>query len=286
MRPAFVADQQRIALRIIARPLGPLAHADETAVGILAAPGRNALGNDAAAGIAPYVNHLGTGVGLLTVVGHGDGVELADGIVAREDAARIFPRNGRTGFDLRPRKARVLAADAALGDEVIDAPPALAVAGIPVLHGGILDLGVFLDDDFDHRGVQLVLVALRSRAALQITDVGPLVSDDERALELPGPGRIDTEIGGELHGTPHPLGNVAERPVGEDGGIERGIEIIGIGHDAPEVLAHQVGIIAQRLGDRTEDDAHPGEGLLESGLHRNGIHDGVDGDARERHLLL
>jgi hypothetical protein len=78
------------------------------------------------------------------------------------------------------------AAVAALGDEVVDAALAVLVARIPVLHRGVLDLGVVQRDQFDHGGVQLVLVALRRRAAFQIGDVAALVGDDQRALELAG----------------------------------------------------------------------------------------------------
>ena len=59
---------------------------------------------------------------------------------------------------------------AALGDEVVDAAPALRVAGVPVLHRRVLDLGVVERDQLDHRGVQLVLVALRRGAALEVAD--------------------------------------------------------------------------------------------------------------------
>ena len=38
----------------------------------------------------------------------------------------------------------------------------------------------------DHRGMQLVLVALGRGAAFQIADVGAFVGDDQRALELAG----------------------------------------------------------------------------------------------------
>ena len=67
-------------------------------------------------------------------------------------------------------------------------------------------------------------------------------------------GGVDAEIGRQLHRAAHPLGDVAERAVGEDRGIERRIEIVGIGDDAPEVLADQIGMVAQCLRDRAEDD--------------------------------
>src|SRR3954452_16129296 len=43
MRAAAVADQQRVALRVVARPLAPRLYPDQTAIGVLAAPGRNTL---------------------------------------------------------------------------------------------------------------------------------------------------------------------------------------------------------------------------------------------------
>ena len=104
------------------------------------------------------MDHLGTGIGLLEMVGHRHRIELSDRIVARQNTARVFPRNSRTGFDLRPRQPGVFAANSAFGHEIIDASLALLVARIPVLDGGILHLGILLDDDFDHGGMQLVLV--------------------------------------------------------------------------------------------------------------------------------
>jgi hypothetical protein len=75
---------------------------------------------------------------------------------------------------------------AALGDEVVDAALALGVAGIPVLDGRVFHLGIFVGENFDHRGVQLVLVAHRRGAAFEIGDVAALVGDDQGALELAG----------------------------------------------------------------------------------------------------
>src|SRR5690606_42145481 len=68
------------------------------------------------------------------VVGHRHRVELADRILAVEDAARILPGHGRAGLDLRPGNLRPGAlAQAALGDEVVDPALAFGVAGVPVL---------------------------------------------------------------------------------------------------------------------------------------------------------
>jgi hypothetical protein len=104
---------------------------------------------------------------------------------------RVLPGDGRAGLDLGPADlGPVAAADTALGDEVVDAALAVLVAGIPVLDGGVLDLGVPEGDEFHHCGVELVLVALGGGAALQVTDVAVLVGDDQRALELAGVGAL------------------------------------------------------------------------------------------------
>jgi len=55
--------------------------------------------------------------------------------------------------------AEPAAALAALGHEVVDAADALRIARIPVLHGGVLDVGVIERDQLDDRGVELVFVA-------------------------------------------------------------------------------------------------------------------------------
>ena len=80
------------------------------------------------------MNNLGAGIGLLEIVGQGHGIELADTVVALQDAARVFPRHRRTRFYLRPRNLSAGVANAALGDKVIDTALAFSIAGVPVLH--------------------------------------------------------------------------------------------------------------------------------------------------------
>ena len=205
--------------------------------------------------------------------------------------ARIFPGDRRAGLDLRPRDLRARAAAvAALGDEVVDAALAFGVARIPVLHGRVLDLGVVERDQFDHGGVELVLVAHRRGAAFEIGDVGALLGDDQRALELAGIPLIDAEIGRQLHRAAHALGHVDEGAVGEDRRVERGVEIVGDRHDRAEILPHDLRIFADRLGDRAEDDAGLLQLLLEGGDDRDRIEHRVDGDPRAldagQHLAL
>src|SRR5690606_619526 len=134
-------DQQRVALRVIARALGLRPHLHQAAVGVLAAAGADALADDLGLGALGQVDHLGAGVGLLAVVGERHGMELAGGVVAQQHAAGVLPGDGRAGLDLGPDDlAARAAALGALGHEVVDAADAVLVAGVPVLHRGVLDL--------------------------------------------------------------------------------------------------------------------------------------------------
>ena len=287
MRTAPVADQQRVALRIIACIFSLLRHFDQTPVAVLAHARRDPFADDPAARIASQVDHLRTGVGLLAVIRHSHRIELADRIVAGQDAARIFPRQRRTGLDLRPRQPRILTlADTALRHEVIDTAAPLLIAGIPVLHGRIFHFGIFHHDDLHHGRMQLVFIPLGRSAALHVTHVGPFVGHDQRPLELPRPGRIDPEIGRKLHRAVNPLGHITERTVRKDRRIERREKVIGTRHDAAQILADQLRIIADRLGHRTKDNSLFRKGLPESSLHRYGIHHRIDRHAGHDHLLL
>src|SRR5208337_288534 len=159
---------------------------DQPAISVVGPARGDALGDDAARGVLAEMHHLRAAIHLLAAVRDGDGIELAPAAVAAQDAARIFPSDGRTGLDLRPRNLRVAApAVAALRYEVIDAALAILVARIPVLHGRVFDFRFVQCDQLDHGGVQLVLIAHWRRAAFEIAHIGALVGDDERALELP-----------------------------------------------------------------------------------------------------
>src|SRR5262249_16123660 len=149
------------------------------AVRVLPVAGGDPLRHHRALGVLADVDHLGAGIGLLIIVGQGHGVELAHRVVALHNAARVLPGDGRTGLHLRPGDLGVLAqALAALGDEVVDPTFAVLVAGVPVLHGRVLDGGVIVGDQLHHRGVQLVLIADRRRAAFEIADISAFVGDD------------------------------------------------------------------------------------------------------------
>src|SRR5207245_3229328 len=111
---------------------GSLHDLHHPAVGVLAVPGRDPLGDDRAAGVLADVDHLGAGVGLLAVVGDSHRVELADRVVPLQDAGRILPGDRRPGLALRPGDLRALPETlAALGDEIEDAALPFLVARIP-----------------------------------------------------------------------------------------------------------------------------------------------------------
>ena len=124
--------------------------------------------------------------------------------------------------------------------------------------------------------MQLVLVTHRSRAALEIADVGVVVGHDECTLELSCVTGIDAEIAAELHGTAHPLGYIDERAVGEYRRVKGSEEIIAIGDHRSEVLTYQLTVFLDGFADRAEDDTLFAELLLEGGLDGDGIHDGID----------
>ncbi len=279
MRTTIVADQQAVAIGEVARVRRLAMRRDEAAIGVLGVPRRNALGDDPAGGVLAQMDHLGAGIDLLAPVRDRDRIELAARTVTAQDAGRVFPGDGGAGLDLSPGDDRVLApAIAALGDEVVDPALALGIAGIPVLHGGIFDLRFIERHEFDHGGVKLVLVALGCRAAFEIADIGALVGDDQRALELAGILLVDAEIGREFHRAAHARRHIDERPVGEDGGVQRGIVVVALGHDGAEILLHQLGVFPNGFRDRAEDHARIGQFLLEGRGDGDGIEYGIDRD--------
>src|SRR5262245_54296533 len=116
MRTALIADEERIAVREIARAFGFAMCRHKAAIGIGGLPGGDALGDNAAHGVLAAMQQRGATIDLRVTVRDGNRRELTARIVAAQDAARIFPGDGRTGLHLRPGDLRVLAATvAALG---------------------------------------------------------------------------------------------------------------------------------------------------------------------------
>ena len=132
-------------------------------------------------------------------------------------------------------------------------PDAVGVAGIPVLHRRVLDVGIIESDQLDDRRVQLILVAHGRGAALEIADMAARVRNDERPLELPGLRGVDAEVGGQLHRATHALGHVDERAVREHRRVEGREEVVRLRHDGAEVLLDQLRMLLHGLGEGAED---------------------------------
>ena len=292
VRAAVAADQQAVALGEVAHPGRLGMHRDQAPIGRVRLARRDRLGDDPALRILAQMDHLGAGVGLLMSVGDGDRIEFARAFLAAQDAGRIFPRHGRAGFNLGPGHLRpVAAAVGALGDEIVDAALALGIAGVPVLDRRIFDLGVVQCDQFDHRRMQLVLVAHRGRAALQIGAVAALVGDDQGPFELAGVRRIDAEIGRQLHWAFHARRDVDERAVAEDRAVQGREIVVRDRHHRPQIFAHQLRVFAQGLGNRHENHAHFRQLGLEGGDHADAVKHRIHGVARRaldacQHFLL
>ena len=233
---ALIAQEERVALAVVAGVLGMKTHLDESAVRILAMSGGDTFGDDARAGVLTDVDHLRARVRLLVVISERYGVELRGGIIAFEDAGRVFPGDGGTGLDLRPREACVLMGNTAFGNEIIDTAFAVLVARVPVLDGRIFDFRVFVNNDLDDGGVQLVFIAHRGGTSLQIREIRAFVGDEKRALELTRVAGVDAEIGAQFHRATNAFGHIDKRTIGEDGGIECRVEIICRRYDRAEVF--------------------------------------------------
>ena len=75
--------------------VGTFENFHQATVGVLAATSGDSLGDDGAAGVFADVDHLGAGIRLLAMVGERHRVELTDGLVSLQDAARVLPGDGR-----------------------------------------------------------------------------------------------------------------------------------------------------------------------------------------------
>ncbi len=119
--------------------------------------------------------------------------------------------------------------------------------------------------NFDHCGVELVLVTHRRGAAFEIADVAALFGDDQCALELAGVFGINAEIGRQFHRTADALGDVDEGAVGEDRSVQAREQIVALGNDATEILFYEIRIFLDRFGDAEENHPRAQQFLAEGG---------------------
>ncbi len=78
VRSAEVAQQKTVALGKVTGIVGPFHYLHQAPVGILAFSCRNTFRNNPASGILTDVNHLGSGIGLLMIVGYGNGIKFTE----------------------------------------------------------------------------------------------------------------------------------------------------------------------------------------------------------------
>ena len=76
MCAALGANEEAVALGVVAGVLSACTHPHKAAVAVLAHSGRYSLAHDAALCASAKVDHLGAGIGLLMIVGDSYGVEF------------------------------------------------------------------------------------------------------------------------------------------------------------------------------------------------------------------
>ena len=99
-------------------------------------------------------------------------------------------------------------------------------------------------------------------------------------------GLINSKIGAQFHRTTHPFWDITERPVGEDGTVQRCVEIIAFRNDGSKVFTDQFRVLLNGFTHRTEDDALFRQRLFKRGGYRNGIHYHVHGHTAQSLLLV
>src|SRR6185437_5444300 len=174
----------------------------------------------------------------------------------------------------------------ALGHKVVDTADAVLVAGIPVLHGRVLNLRIIERDQLNYSRMQLVLIALGSSATLQIARVATFLDHNQRALKLAGIRRVDAEVGGKLHWTANALRDKSKGAVAEYRRIQGRIEVVGIRNHGTEILLHQVGMLLYRLGKRAEDHSLFRQLLLKCSGDGNAVEHGIHSNTGEPLLFV
>ncbi|WVZ12517.1 hypothetical protein V8G54_017047 [Vigna mungo] len=195
---------------------------------------RYTLGDNPTPCVLPFVYHLGTCISLLIVIRQSNRIELPNTIISLQHNTRILPRDRRTRLHLRPRYLRPRPlTHSSLRHEIVNPTFPILIPSVPILHRGVLYLRPLPTVQLHHRRVELVPVIGRRSAPFQILHKAPVVGNDQSPLKLPRFQRVYSEVGGELHRALGVFGNVAERPVAEDGGVQRCVVIVIGGHDPP-----------------------------------------------------
>jgi len=277
VRRGVVVEHQRVTLDGRRGVLGPVGDVDQPAVVRAAAVFRDGLRFDGRLRVGRVVVDLRAGVDVLALAGHGDGDVVVRRARSLQDGRGVQHSGLRAHAARDPLHRALFLADSALGVEVI---------GVfrPVLHGRVLDVGVLADEHFDATTVEVERGVLRRGTALDVVDLGVVLSDDERVLELAHPFAVHTEV--RLHGHVDRgiFGDVDEGTAGPDGAVKRGELVVARGDTLRhEVFFDELFVLLDGLVHVTEDDAF----LLPAFLHVlvDDLRFVLGADAREGVLL-
>ena len=274
---ADLVDQQRVALDRAGGPVGAVVHLEQAAVRRASATTGDRLAQDGARRVRRAVHHLGAGVLVLALAGEGDGQRLATGVLAHEVDGRVLHRDLGADVAVDPLHRGALFTGGAFGDEVVDVVR-------PVLDGRVPHAGVLLDDDLHDRGVQRVAGVDRRGAALDVVNVGALVGDDQRPLELAHVLGVDAEVGLQRDVDVDARGHVDEGAAGPHRRVERGELVVADRDDGREVLLEDLRVLPERGVGVEEEHALLLQVLTDRVVDDLGLV--LRGDAGDEALLL
>ena len=214
MCTTITAQKQRITLAVITRILGFLCHTHQSTIRILAFTCTDTFAHNRRTCIFTQMNHLGTGIGLLIVIGYSNRIEFRRRIISTQDTTRILPRNGRACFHLCPTQLTVHSFTmTALGHEVINTSFAFRIPRIPVLDSGIFHFGTVVYHNLHNSSMQLILITLRSRTSFQIRYITVVIRHNQCTFKLSGICRIDAKISRKFHRTAYSFRNIHKRTI-------------------------------------------------------------------------
>src|SRR5699024_5544314 len=277
IRPGDGVHQQGVTLNLGGGVVRIRVNLDQATVGRAATGTGHGLRDDVGAGVRRHVGHLRAGVLELALAREGDGQDLALGVRTSHPHGRVL--HGDLGADVAidPLHGRALFTLGALRDEVVDVVR-------PVLDRRIAAAAALLHDDLDHCGVQGVGLVDRGGAALDVVNVGVLVDDDERALELAHVLRVDAEVGLQRDVHVDSRWHVDEGTTGPYGGVQSGELVIARGNHGAEVLLEQLRVLLQGGVGVDEDYALLLQVLTDLVVHNLGLV--LRGDTGDEALAL
>src|SRR5215203_6053469 len=256
VRPRVLIQQERVALDTALGVVAALVHLQKPAVRAPARPLGDGLGGDQARSVRRGVYDLAARVLVLPIAGVGDGEDLSARALADQVHRRVL--HGQLGAQVavHPLDSGVLVGHAPLGHQVVGVVR-------PVLDGRVTDARPRLGDQLDHRRMQRVRGIRRGRATLDVVDVGILVGDDERPLELPHVLRVDAEVRLKRDIHADAGRDVHERAARPYGRVQRRELVVVRRDDGAEVLFDDVLVLALTRVHIQEDDALLFELLLQ-----------------------